>query len=295
MITVMGATGNTGHKVARGLLKEGRQFRALGRSEKKLAELKNAGAEVLIGDAADPTFLTQAFIGAQAAYVLIPAAPNTSDFQAEQHRQGEAIAKALRDSGVGYVVALSSLGADLTDETGLILGLHALEERLKELPSSNVLLLRPASFFENFYQTLSSIKEQGIIVDSIRADLAVPMVATRDIAHAASEALTRRDWQGVAVRELLGPRDLSHAEATRIIAERIGMPELKYVEVSKEEIVGAFVQAGMSQTFAELYVEMTRAINSEKLRTLRGRTPENTTQTSFEAFGDEFALVYREV
>lgn len=293
MITVMGATGNTGNKIAHGLLESGQQVRALGRSESKLAKLKQAGAEVLTGDAADPAFLTRSFIGAEAAYVLLPTAPNSHDFQGEQNRQGEAIAKALRDSRVSYVVALSSLGADLSDETGLISGLHALEKRLKKLPA-NLLLLRPASFFENFFQAIGLIKEQGIIADSVRADLAVPMVATGDIAGAALQALTKREWQGIVVRELLGPRDLSHAEATRIIGDHIGMPDLKYVQLSDEEMVNVFVQEGMSRSFAELYVEMTRAINGERLKTLQGRTPENTTPTSFEEFADELALAFRE-
>ncbi len=49
MITLMGATGHTGKKITEALLKAGEQVRALGRSESKLAELKRAGAEVLIG------------------------------------------------------------------------------------------------------------------------------------------------------------------------------------------------------------------------------------------------------
>jgi uncharacterized protein YbjT (DUF2867 family) len=51
MITVMGATGHTGKKITEALLNAGEKVRALGRSESKLAELKWAGAEALIGDA----------------------------------------------------------------------------------------------------------------------------------------------------------------------------------------------------------------------------------------------------
>ena len=40
MITVMGATGHTGKKVAAALLKAGEKVRALGRSESKLSELQ---------------------------------------------------------------------------------------------------------------------------------------------------------------------------------------------------------------------------------------------------------------
>ena len=86
----------------------------------------------------------------------------------------------------------------------------------------NVLLLRPVSFFENFYDSLELIRQEGIVADCVAPDLAMPMVATRDIAEGAATALRARDWSGVAVRELLGPRDLSYAEATSILAERIG-------------------------------------------------------------------------
>ena len=50
MITVMGATGNTGKKIVKRLLIAGERVRALARTETKLAELQTAGAEVLAGD-----------------------------------------------------------------------------------------------------------------------------------------------------------------------------------------------------------------------------------------------------
>jgi uncharacterized protein YbjT (DUF2867 family) len=284
-ITVMGATGNTGKKITEALLKTGEKVRALGRSEEKLAELKKAGAEVLAGDTNDATFLTKAFRGADAVYTLLPTDPRAPDFRAEQDRQGEAVVKAIRESGVRYLVALSSVGADLSEATGVIAGLHAQEERLKKIKGINVLLLRPVSFFENFYASLALIKQEGINGDSVEADLAIPMVATRDIADAAAKALKARDWKGVVVRELLGPRDLSYAEATRIIGEKIGKPDLKYVQLSYTDEANALVQAGFSQSFANLYVEMTRGFNEGTVKPRR--TAENTTTTRFEDFADE--------
>jgi len=55
-IAVMGATGNTGRKITEALLRAGEKVRALGRSESKLAALKRAGAEVLVGDTNDAAF-----------------------------------------------------------------------------------------------------------------------------------------------------------------------------------------------------------------------------------------------
>ncbi len=52
------------------------------------------------------------------------------------------------------------------------------------------------------------------------------------------------------------------------------------------------VQAGMSDSFAALYVEMTRAFSAGTLKPRIGRTPENTTPTRFEDFAVEFAQAY---
>jgi len=293
MITVMGATGHTGKQITDVLLKAAEKVRALGRSESKLAELKSSGAEVLTGDATDAAFLTKAFCGAAAVYTLLPTDRQSPHYHAKQKQEGEAIVTAIRESGVRYVVFLSSLGADLSEGTGLIEGLHAQEERLKGLEGTNVLLLRPASFFENFYDTFGVIKQRGINADSVAPDLAVPMIATRDIADVAAKALKARDWNGVVVRELLGPRDLTYAEATRILGERIGNPDLKYVQFSYADMANALVQAGLSETFADRYVEMTRAFNEGKVKPRQGRKPENTTPTRFEDFADELARAYQ--
>jgi uncharacterized protein YbjT (DUF2867 family) len=112
----------------------------------------------------------------------------------------------MRNSGVRYVVFLSSIGADLSDGTGPIAGLHAQEERLRTLPDLNVLILRPAPFFENFYAILGLIKHQGINGGAVAPDLRLPMIATRDIAEVAARALKARAWTGIVVRELLGAR-----------------------------------------------------------------------------------------
>ncbi|MGH8591167.1 MAG: NAD(P)H-binding protein, partial [Gammaproteobacteria bacterium] len=271
------------------LLKAGERVRALGRSERKLAELKSARAEVFAGDATDAAFLAKTFHGADAVYTLLPTDRRSPDYRARQDQEGEAIVRAIRESSARFVVALSSLGADLSEGTGVIEGLHAQEERLKQLEGTNVLLLRPASFFENFYDQLELIKHQGIIGDAVAPDLAVPMVATRDIADVAAQALKARDWKGVVVRELLGPRDLTYPEAARILGERLGKPDLQYVQLSYADMAQGLVQAGSSESFAGLYVDMTRAFNEGRGKPSRGRIPENTTPTRFEDFAGELA------
>jgi uncharacterized protein YbjT (DUF2867 family) len=120
-----------------------------------------------------------------------------------------------------------------------------------------VLILRPAYFFENFYDTLGLIKHQGINGGAIGPDVHMPMIASRDIADVAAEALMRRDWKGVLVRELLGERDLTHAEATRLLGARIGKPDLQYVQFPYEEFAASLEQMGLSED-----IELARAYES---------------------------------
>jgi uncharacterized protein YbjT (DUF2867 family) len=280
MITVMGATGNVGRRVVHRLLDAGEQVRAVGRNPRALSELAAAGAQTRAGDAADPAFLTEAFRGADAVHTLLPYSPASADFRAEQTRLGEAIATAVRGSGVRTVVALSSLGADLPAGTGFIAaGLHPQEQRLRALAGVDLLLLRPALFFESIVAAVDVVQAIGINVDAVDPHVPVPMIATRDVAEVAAAALRARDWTGVRARELLGPADVTYAEATRILGAAIGRPDLQYVRLPDDEMAATLVQAGFSPDAAALHVEMGRALSTgmitphEELTLPRGETP----------------------
>jgi uncharacterized protein YbjT (DUF2867 family) len=295
MIAVMGASGHTGRRIAELLLDSGEKVRVLGRSREKLAGLEKRGAEVRTGEAADSRFLAGAFRGADGVFTLIPPDTTASDYRARQDAIGEATVTAIRESGVARVVFLSSVGADLNAGTGPIAGLHAQEKRLAKLEGVSVLVLRPGYFFENFEETLGLIKHQGINGGAIAPDVPIPMVATRDIADAAAKALRERRFQGVTVAELLGPRDLSQAEATRILGARLGRPDLPYVQFPYADFVTALTDMGLSKDVADLYAEMARALNEGKVKSAEGRKAGNTTPTRFEDFCDELERAYRAV
>jgi uncharacterized protein YbjT (DUF2867 family) len=118
------------------------------------------------------------------------------------------------------------------------------------------------------------------------------MIATRDIGAAAASALAARDFSGVQVRNLLGPRDLSMAEVTRILGARIGKPDLAYVQFPYEAFQGALEQAGLSKDLARLYAEMSKAFNDGIVKPVGGRTPASTTPTTFETFAGELAAAF---
>jgi uncharacterized protein YbjT (DUF2867 family) len=291
-IAVMGASGNIGSKVTEHLLAGGHTVRAIGRSAEKLAGLKARGADVLLGDAADEAFLTRAFTGADGAFTLVPTDLGSPDVRADMERVGTSIAAAIAKSGVRHAVAISSIGGERPSGTGPIAGLHAQEERLKRLTGTNVLALRPGFFFENFLHSLDLIRHQGINGGGAAGRTTLPMIATQDIAAFAARALAARDWRGFQVRELLGQRDLSFDEATRIIGAKIGKPDLAYVQFPYADYSAALQQAGASKSVADAYAEMEKAFDEGLVKSIEGRNAANTTPTPFEQFADVIAQAY---
>ena len=293
-VVVCGATGNIGSRIAEILLATGEPVRAIGRERVRLGPLASKGAEPWPGDLGDAAFLEKAFSGAKGAFILIPPRYDAPDFREYQNRIGDALVTALAKARVPRIVALSSIGAHLDEGTGPILGLHDLEVRLNGLKDSEAVCLRPAYFMENHLWSIPLIRNQGINGSTIRADAPLPMIATQDIADAAALMFVEGIFHGHTVRYLLGPRDLTMAEATRILGEAIGNPELKYVQFSEEDARKSLAGAGMSGSVIESMLEMQRGFNSGIIRPTRQRTPESTAQTTLESFAKTtFAHSYR--
>jgi uncharacterized protein YbjT (DUF2867 family) len=293
LVTVMGATGKTGHVVAEQLLAAGVKVRALGRSKEKLAALTKLGAEPVVGDATRAADLTAAFRGADGVYAMVPPRYDAPDLLAHYDQVNGAIATAISESGVRRVVYLSSLGAELPGGMGPVTGLHHGEEKLRALPGLDLLLLRPGYFYENHYGSLGLIKSQGLNGSATNPNVAFVQIASRDIGVAAAKALHARDFSGASVRELFGPRDLSMTEATRILGSKIGKPDLKYVQFPDEGVVAALKGAGFSESTGRLFVEMSHGFNEGKGRPTQPRTPANTGATTFESFAEEWAKAYQ--
>jgi uncharacterized protein YbjT (DUF2867 family) len=294
MYVITGATGNTGNVIARKLLAQRQTVRALGRSADRLRPLTAEGAEPFVCELTDATALTKAFSGARAVYAMVPPNMTSSDFRADQARIADAIAHAIEQAQVKHAVSLSSVGADKAEGTGPVAGLHYLEQTLNRIPELNVLHLRPAYFMENTLAQIGIIQTMGITAGPLRADLTLPMIATRDIGAAAADALAGLDFNGKQTRELLGQRDLSYSEVATIIGKAIGKPDLNYLQLPDEQLRAAFTQMGMSANVADLILEMSSALNSGQMRALEQRSAENTTPTSFETFvEEEFVPLYR--
>jgi uncharacterized protein YbjT (DUF2867 family) len=293
MIVITGATGNTGKPATEALLAKGEKIRVIGRDASKLQPFVQKGAEAFVGTVEDPALLRKAFQGAQAAYVMIPPDMQTNDYRAYQEKIVAAYAAAIADAKVPYVVTLSSIGADLPEKSGPILGPRSLETKLNAINGLNVLHLRPGGFMENLFMSVQPLRTMGMLPGPLPGEAMQAMIAARDIGAYAAERLQARDFSGSSLQELHGQRDISMKEVAAIVGNAIGKPKLGYMQVPFMMLEPALVQTGLPKSTVALMIEMWKSINSGTLKPHEPRNAKNTTPTSIETFVAEvFAPAY---
>jgi uncharacterized protein YbjT (DUF2867 family) len=287
MYVITGATGNTGRGIIERLATQRHIMRAIGRSEKRLRYAMAKGADPFVCDLADTDELTRAFEGALAVYVMIPPTLTSPDFRTYQELISDSLASAVEAAGVTHVVSLSSVGADKSEGTGPVVGLHNMEQKLNRISGLNVLHLRAGYFMENTFSQAGSIRSTGNCGGTLRADLKIPMIATRDISAVAADELLNSNFSGQETRELLGQRDISMAEVATILGKVTGQSGVKYAQMSDDQLRPILLQLGMPLDLADLILEMCRAMNTGHMKPLESRNERNTTPTSYETFAKE--------
>lgn len=290
--TVIGASGKTGSVVAQRLRAAGAEVRAFARSADKLKTLVQQGARPVHGDVLDARALTNALRGSDVAYAMVPPRYDAADPVAYYDQVASSLAAAIGESGVRRVVLLSSLGGELSTGTGIVVGLNHVEQKLKALPRLDLLILRAGYFYENFLGSIGLIQKMGVNGSATRGDVPIPMIAASDIGDLAAKAMLAGDFAGVSVRELVGPRDLTMTEATRILGKMIGKPDLAYQQFPDAAVIAGLQQAGFSEGTAKSFVGMSEALNAGRMRASQPRSAQNTGTIAFEEFAGEFAQAY---
>lgn len=284
MYVITGATGHTGKLITENLLAAGLPVRTIGRNAEKLTELAAQGATPAVGDLMDVAFLTEAFQGATAVYLMIPPKWDVTNWRAFQRAQTDIFTHALRAAGVKKVVLLSSQGAHLLDGAGPVSGLAELEQALRSIEGLDVRALRAGYFMENLYASVGMIQQAGINGSSLRGDVRFPVVHTRDIAAVATQRLLDLNFTGHSHEFVAGAADLTMVELTATVGRAIGKPDLPYVEFTPSDAKAGMVQAGLPETIASGYVELFDALNKGTYQEGYERTAANTTPTSLEWF-----------
>jgi uncharacterized protein YbjT (DUF2867 family) len=255
---ITGGAGHTAKIIAAKLLAAGKDVTVVGRNAEHLKEL---GAKTAIGSLEDGQFLKEIFFDADVVYTLIPPNDTADNLRAYQQRVGANFHHAIKESKVKYVVNLSSMGAHLKDNAGLVNGLADFEALLNTLPDVHVKHLRPGLFFYNQLKQIPTIKAMSIMGANYAGDVVFPLVDPVDVAAVAVEELLSLSFRGKSSRYIVS-EETTPDEFVKVLSAAIGEPDLKWVCVPDAQLKAAMLKNGVIETMADALLEMGQAIGS---------------------------------
>lgn len=288
-IVILGATGTVGSKISENLLNEGHHVIMIARHTEKLERFRPMGAEIIAGDVNDVEVLANAFKNADSAFLILPDNPFAENTRTYQREVTGNLIKAIEESGIKYIVNMSSVGSHLHEGNGMMAGTGEQEVRLNQLKDVNVLHIRSAYFMDNWLRIIGLVKAKGIAGTAADGDHPIPMVDTRDVAKVAAAHLANLDFTGKSVHAVMGPRNYTYREFTNIIGKAIGNAELSYVQIPVEQAKQVFIGNGFSEDFADNLLGMATAIKTGFMN-YQKRDDSTTTQTTAEEFVNDVYL-----
>ena len=222
-IAVTGATGQQGGAVARKLIAEGWQVRALTRDVNKPAaqELKALGAELIPGDMDNRAELDAAFQGTYGVFSVQNFWIPNVGFEGEI-RQGKNVADAAKAAGVQHLVYSSVGSAHRGMGQKHFDSKWQIEQYIYSLGVPYT-ILRPVFFMENHNWSRAYILNGIFTGMGLRPEKGVQSIAVEDIGAFAALAFANRDEYLGKTIELAGDA-LTEAQIAETFTKVIGRP-----------------------------------------------------------------------
>lgn len=294
-ITLTGSLGQIGSPLTKELVQKGHSVTVISSNPQKQKDIEALGAKAAIGLLEDVKFLTAAFTGADAVYIMVPPTnyfrPDV-DLAAYTNNLANSFAQAIQQSGVKRVVHLSSIGTHMEKGSGLLLLHREVELTLNKLSNVAITFMRPTAIYYNLYGFVQMIKQTGCIAANYGAEDKLTWVSPIDIATAVAEEivkpLTGRKIIYVASDELTGN------EVARILGAAIGKPDLKWIIISNEQMQNGLEAAGMNPRIAAGLVEMYDSFHKGLLAEDYYRNRPVLGKVKMTDFAKEFAAVYNQ-
>jgi uncharacterized protein YbjT (DUF2867 family) len=299
-IIVTGSLGHISKPLVQELLQKGHSVTVISSKAERQKEIEALGAKAAIGSMEDADFLSAAFKGADAVYVMEAFGSGSYsdqnlDIIAAISKIGNNYTQAIQPAGVKRVVHLSSIGAH-TDQGNGILAFHYYAEKIiDQLPSDvSITFMRPVGFYNNLLGFIPAIKTQGMIVSNYGGDNKKPWVSPIDIAAAIAEEITT-PFVGRKVR-YVASEEISCNEIASILGAAIGKPDLKWTVISDEKLLNGMIAAGMNPRIAAGLVEMNASAGTHggtfyedyyRNRPILGKV-------KIKDFAREFAMIYNQ-
>jgi len=288
MLAIFGASGKIGKTISEILFNEGQQIKLISRTIEGIEEFIDKGIQYKTGNPANEDFLTDAFSGAEAVFVMTPPDYSAQSLRAHFNKLGQSIAEAIQQSGVKHVVNLSCMGANISKKVGPIKGLYDQELRLNTLMGINIVHLRPTYFMENI---LDNMDDNGIVSSSVKGDIKIPMIASADVAKIASKLLIKKNFSGKSVVEIYGRENISLDACVKILGTKTNKHDLKYEHRPYGKVFEDLQSQGMSEDSAHCLIELSRAINDGIIyKDLEKPYENNAGKTTFEQWANTVSI-----
>jgi uncharacterized protein YbjT (DUF2867 family) len=245
MILVIGGRSKIGSAVVHELLDRGLSVRALARSSERAGSFP-AGAEVVVGDLADPASLRRSMDGADRVFLLCGPAPE------EVHLNRNAI-DAAKAAHVQRLVRSSIFGSAPTAAATFVRDHGACDAYLRASGVPHV-VIRPNLFLQNIPEnTVPSIGADGAFYQNA-GDARISMVDTRDVGAVAAAALTGFGDDGDAF-DVTGPEALSYHDVAAKLSGSLRRT-ITYVDAPDEAVRSALAGFGMGEWLVGALVDL---------------------------------------
>jgi uncharacterized protein YbjT (DUF2867 family) len=283
MITLTAPTGRIGSKVLAGLLDHDEPVRVIARDAQKLPAVARARFEIISGSHHDPAVLDQALVGTDTLFWLMPAEPTSSSIYDAYVTASIPGAEAVHRHGVKRVVIVSALGRGTGIYGGHVSASLAMEDLFRST-GVHVRALANPTFMDNLLWQTPALRN-GILTGTLPAGLALPTVATADIAAVACRLLLDHDWSGQDTVGVLGAEDLSLNDMAAILTDVLGT-RIEYQLIDRDAEKRAYMGYGYSEAVAQAMIDMDIAKERGIDRAV-SRTIENATPTTFRTFAED--------
>jgi NAD(P)H dehydrogenase (quinone) len=244
---ITGATGATGGYTVRQLLAKKQAVRVLAhRADDRSKQLRELGAEVVLGDFLDFDAIRAALQGVQRAYFCYPISPGIVQASAQ-------FAQAAKEAGVEVIVNMSQKSAR-SDAKSVAARQHWLSERVFDWSGVPSVHVRPG-FFAEWLLYLAPLIRQGRMVGPFGTKGRHAPVAAEDQARLIVAILQDPAPHIAKSYPLFGPVELTHSEIAAVIGQVIGK-QVRYEQVPIEkfaELLGSRPKQSPQNTAMAMY------------------------------------------
>lgn len=236
-ILITGASGKTGLASATALLQQGFSVRALvRRHDERASYLRDAGAEVVIGNLEDLSQLHDAMRGVQRAYFVCPWTPNQLDMAMN-------FAVAAADNRLEHVVTLSQWLSHPAHPSMATRRTYLSDRILGWLPETSWTVINVGFFADNYMALLETIAQLGMLPMPLGEGRNAP-VSNEDIGRTVAGALAAPEEHSGRIYRPTGPALLAPREIAEVFGRVLGR-RVRYQNISPHMFLKATRSMGM--------------------------------------------------